>query len=266
MRKTEERKNHTEIWEEEEKKPMGLSVLGKPNLGGIKSIIIVILFAGVAVLGLFLNIAGSQQEKLSQQLASQTEQLDRQQLLIDELRKNLTDQESHKPVPIVTSDTILHQLNSLQELVTQEYIYTNSDRSQSYAKWIFDWKRPFSDTSILVTYDGRIKAGIEFDKIQVDVNEESRTITVTLPASVVLDNNIPQETIQVLDVQNGLFNSVTFDDYNGFIADQKIIMKQKAIDQGLLEKADAEARKTIETFLSLMPEINTEDGYKLIVN
>ena len=93
MRKTEERKNHTEIWEEEDKKPMGLSVLGKPNLGGIKSIIIVILFAGVAVLGLFLNIAGSQQEKLSQQLASQTEQLDRQQLLIDELRKNLTDQE-----------------------------------------------------------------------------------------------------------------------------------------------------------------------------
>ena len=164
------------------------------------------------------------------------------------------------------SDTILHQLNSLQELVTQEYIYTNSDRSQSYAKWIFDWKRPFSDTSILVTYDGRIKAGIEFDKIQVEVNEESRTITVTLPDSVVLDNNIPQETIQVLDVQNGLFNSVTFDDYNGFIADQKIIMKQKAIDQGLLEKADAEARKTIETFLSMMPEINTEDGYKLIVN
>ena len=141
MRKTEEQKNHTEIWEEEEKKPMGLSVLGKPNLGGIKSIIIVILFAGVAVLGLFLSIAGSQQEKLSQQLASQTEQLDRQQLLIDELRKNLTDQESHKPVPIVTSDTILHQLNSLQELVTQEYIYTNSDRSQSYAKWIFDWMK-----------------------------------------------------------------------------------------------------------------------------
>ena len=81
-----------------------------------------------------------------------------------------------------------------------------------------------------------------------------------------MDNNIPQETIQVLDVQNGLFNSVTFDDYNGFIADQKIIMKQKAIDQGLLEKADAEARKTIETFLSMMPEINTEDGYTLIVN
>ena len=72
MRKTEERKNHTEIWEED-KKPMGLSVLGKPNLGGIKSIIIVILFAGVAVLGLFLSIAGSQQEKLSQQLASQTD-------------------------------------------------------------------------------------------------------------------------------------------------------------------------------------------------
>ena len=102
-------------------------------------------------------------------------------------------------------------------------------------------------------------------EIKVEVNQETRTIIVTLPDSKITDNNIPQESIVVVEAKDGLFNEVTIDDYNSFISEQKIIMEQKAVERGLLEKADKEARKAIQTFLTLMPEVNGEDGYKLVV-
>lgn len=103
------------------------------------------------------------------------------------------------------------------------------------------------------------------NEVQIDINEDTRTITVTLPDSKIMDNNIPQESITVVEVKNGLFNEITFDDYNAFISEQKIIMEQKAIDRGLLETADKEARETIQAFLSVMPGMTGEDAYTLIV-
>lgn len=159
--------------------------------------------------------------------------------------------------PVITSDQIREQISSVSELVTQRYVYTNAARRETSKTWLWGWTLPFSDTSILVTYDGEVKAGIDFSAIQVDVNEDTRTITVTLPHSKVVNNNIPQETINVLEVKNNLFNEVTFDDYNAFISAEKPIMQEKAIEMGLLDDADREAEAIIRAFLSLLPGIGS---------
>jgi len=119
---------------------------------------------------------------------------------------------------------------------------------------------PLSDSSLLVMYDGEIKAGINFSGITVDVNQDERIITVALPKSTVLNNNIPQEAIEVLEVKNSLFNEISFDDYNDFIASQKPAAEQKAIELGLLDDADREAQAIVRAFLNLIPGIDT---YKL---
>lgn len=221
-------------------------------------LIALVLIVCVAILFTSLN-ANRQEQKRMQ------EQLERQNLVIDSLEKKQGEIDTSKSIPVITSETVKSELGSLQELVTQEYIYTNADKREQDAKWIFGWSRPFSNSSLLLTYDGSIKAGIDMSKIQVDVNEETRTITVTLPASEITDNNIPQESITVVEVKDGLFNEVTLDDYNNFISEQKIIMEEKAIERGLLTKADEEARKTIKTFLTLMPGMEGEDAYKLVI-
>ena len=144
-----------------------------------------------------------------------------------------------------------------------EYIYTNADRRTDNVKWLFNWTRPFSGTSLLVTYDGSIKAGVDLSEVQVVVDEEARKITITLPPSRITDNNILQESITVVEVKNGLFNEVTFDDYNTFISEQKVIMESKAIERGILEKASEEARKSIEAFLAPLPGLTGKDAYSL---
>ena len=96
--------------------------------------------------------------------------------------------------------------------------------------------------------------------MKIDVNEDRRTITITLPPSEIISNEIPQGSINVLEVKDGLFNKVTFDDYNEFISAEQEAMAQKVTERGLLADADAEARTVIRSALNLLPGI---DSYKL---
>lgn len=186
-----------------------------------------------------------------------------QETLIDSLQSNLEDLLNiEEAKPIITSDQITEQLGTISELVTQKYIYTRAARETTNKTWMWDWTMPFSDTSLLVMYDGEVKAGINFSAIKVDVNEDSRTITVTLPQSTIVNNNIPQESIEVLEVKESLFNEITLTDYNDFIASQKPVAEDKAIEMGLLADADREAQAIVKAFLNMIPGIST---YKLVV-
>lgn len=193
-----------------------------------------------------LEAKNSEQESLIESLQSDLENF----LNIEDAR------------PVVTGDQIEEQLGAISELVTQKYIYTRAARETSNKTWMWDWTMPFSDTSLLVMYDGEVKAGINFSAVKVDVNEDERTITVTLPPSTIVNNNIPQESIEVLEVKESLFNEITFSDYNDFIASQKPAAEEKAIEMGLLADADREAQTIVKAFLNLIPGVS---DYKLIV-
>lgn len=221
----------------------------------------------VLTLGLLLWSSFRHQAQLEEKYEEQVRQLEQQKQVIAALSARNDELNAQKTISVITSDTIRQQLNSLGDLVTQQYIYTNADKKESSEKWLWGVKRPFSGKTIIITYDGVIKAGIDLSKITVDVDDNARTITVTLPPSTITDNNIPQETIETVEVKDGLFNKVTVDDYNDFVSEQKPVMEQKAIRQGLLERADEEALTAVTSLLSAMPGIGTGEGeYRLIVS
>lgn len=233
--------------------------------------------AAVLILAVWLVHTHSENQKLAAALteaeqklelredvqAALEEQKKEQDSLIRELQGqvaellNVQEQE-----PVITRDQIEEQLASLGELVTQRYIYTNAARREDSKTWLMDWTLPFSDSSLLVTYDGEIKAGIDISDIRVSVNEDRREITVTLPPSRVTDNTIPQESISVLVAKDGLFNKITFEDYNQFIAAEKPAMEEKAVEMGLLSQADREAREAVRALLELIPGM---DSYRLSI-
>lgn len=223
-----------------------------------KVLVVVVLAIAFLITAMLLNSSRKRQREIE-------EQLKRQNALVEALQEKKGIEDAKEEV-VITSDTLKEQLNGIRELVTQEYIYTNADKRESTEKWLWGIDRPFSGNSLLVTYDGTIKAGVDLSQVDISVDEETRTITVTLPPSKITDNNIPQESIEVVEVKNGLFNDVTFDNYNEFIAEQKVVMEKKAIDQGLLTKADEEARNAVTAVLSLVPGVGTGEGeYKLEV-
>ena len=231
--------------------------------------LIVWLLVVLLVLALifFLRLAHKRQEELTQEMEKQNQQMEYQEQLIIALRESSgMNKDNDKSIPVITSDTIKEQLSSIQELVTQEYIYTNSDKGEDLDEWIFGWDRPFSEKSYIVTYDGTIKAGINLSDAVVEVDEESHTITIILPPSKITDNNVPQESVVTHNIKNGLFNDVTYEDLNNLVAQGKIRMEVKAVERGLLTKADEEARTLVKSFLSLIPGIGSGEGeYTLIV-
>ena len=150
-------------------------------------------------------------------------------------------------VPIITREILDNEITSLSELVTKKYWYRNATQKDEAKKWLWGADMPFSDIQFVALYDGYIKAGIDLKDVKFDVNQNTKVITITMPKSQILDHNIPQETINVLQVKNNLFNSVSFNDYNRFISSEKNVMAETAIGQGILTEADEEAKNIIET-------------------
>ena len=163
--------------------------------------------------------------------------------------------------PVVTSDLLGEQLRSVQELTTVAYYYTNMGRFENQVDF-YGWKVPFTTKSFIVSYDGVIKAGVNLEEVSVEVNEESKTVTVTLPESKILSHEIPEDSLEVFDESDNIFNRISIEDYAGFTKDQKDKMEQRAIDNGLLTSANEKARAAVTSFLSLLPEM---DIYTLTV-
>ena len=167
--------------------------------------------------------------------------------------------QGQEPEPVVTGDLLGEQLRSIQELGTVAYYYTNMGRFENQVDF-YGWKVPFTTKSFIVSYDGVIKAGVDLSEVAVQIDEESKTVTVTLPAGKILSHEIPEDSIQVFDESSNIFNSITIEDYTGFTAEQKSILEQRAIDNGLLAEAEEKAQAAVEAFLSLAPGM---DAYAL---
>lgn len=217
---------------------------------GLAALVLLLLTA------VLLGRSWTRQRELSRQMALQED-------LIAALQKEEPEEDGglvHEAEPLITGQQVREELASLQELVTKEYLYTNADQYQNQSQvTIRDWdiNIPLTGKSFLLAYDGRIKAGVDLSRTEIQVDEERRTITVTLPASEILSHEIFEDDIRVFDEKDSLFNKITIDNYNEFVAEQKKVMEQKAVDLGLLTEADQEARSSVNAFLSIMPGMDS---------
>lgn len=159
--------------------------------------------------------------------------------------------------PIITRAVLEEQMTSLSELVTKKYWYRNATESKEAKEWLWGVTMPLSDIRFVAMYDGSITAGIDLKEVKFSINQQTKTITVTIPKSKIFDHNIPQETINVIVSQDNLFNKISFNDYNRFISSEKGVMEETAIGQGILNEADQEAKEIIKAFLEKVPGIDT---------
>lgn len=213
-----------------------------------------VLLICVAGLGWSLWTSHQQQKELEKQL---------------EMYRTMQIEPEEKPegivkeaAPVITSDTVNEKLNSLSELVAKEYLYTNADQFENNLE-VKGFNIPFTTKSFTVAYDGRITASVDLSQAQVTVEEDNRKITITLPASQIMSNEIFEDSVRVFNEKDNLFNKITIDNYNEFVVKQKEAMEEKAIEMGVLTGADEEARAMVESFLSVLPGMTGEDAYTL---
>lgn len=148
--------------------------------------------------------------------------------------------------PEITSSLIYNKLVSAMELTTLKYHYTNMGHFENQNTF-YGYKVPFTSKEFIVSYEGLINAGIDLNKMKVNVGDKS--IEVRIPAAEILSHEIYEDSLKVYDERESIFNRIDIEDYNDFSKDQKSEIEKKAIKKGLLKEADEESKRAIEEIL-----------------
>ena len=194
----------------------------------IKFVIILVILL-VIVLAVFIKGYISAKEKYESQIEELKEENERLSDPIVQYEVASRD---------VSIEQIESKIRDIGELATVEYLYTDAGKFEDPAVW-FGKEIPFSFTtkSFIAKWDGVIKAGIEIDKVTAELNELNKEIIVYIPEAKILSHEIDNDSIETLDEKNGWFNSIKIDDIKEFDAISKDAMEQRAIENGLLDKA-----------------------------
>ena len=158
----------------------------------------------------------------------------------------------------ITSDLLSQQIQGISELASVEYNYTNMEKYENQATF-YGWKVPFTTKSFILSYDGKIKAGIDMSLVEVHMS--GKNINISIPEAKILSHEIDEKSIEVFDETKNIFNQISITDYNQFAIDQKESMENKAKEKGLLEEAQNKAQETIKTFVESM--YSSDDEYKI---
>lgn len=161
----------------------------------------------------------------------------------------------------MTSDLLSQQIQSISELAVVEYNYTNMGKFENQATF-YGWKVPFTTKSFIISYDGKIKAGI--DMSLVEVNIKGKKININVPESKILSHEIDEKSIEIFDETKNIFNQISITDYNQFAIDQKDKMETSVKEKGILKEAQEKVEKVITSFIKSSYQLS--DDYEIQFN
>ncbi len=188
-------------------------------------------------------------------------QISELELTIEQLKQKIQDLIDNpiivNPVaPEINLDKIRSEIRDIAELATTEYFFTNAAEF-SESKKLVNWDIPFTEKSFMLKWDGMIKAGVSLENIGIQVVGEEKKIIVTLPKSQILTYEVDYDSVEVLDEHDGLFNPVTVTDKNKFDIQTEAEMLERAIENGILEKAQKNAEIILSGLLISDPAISS---------
>lgn len=158
--------------------------------------------------------------------------------------------------PAYDSSSVFERIQQIQELSLVQYNYTGVVGFKDN-KTLADIDIPFTKKFFLVKFDGLIKAGINLEEIKLDIDQETNSASVTLPAATIMQNSIDEKSLTVYDQSMNILNPIKIEDYNNAISDEKDLMEKKAIEKGILEQSDTQAKLLLTSLL-------TELGFETI--
>ena len=137
-------------------------------------------------------------------------------------------------------------------MTTQAAYYTNVQVIRN-ERTVFGIAVPFTQNQYIYSYDGIIKAGIDFSKVSAVANEIDQTITVKLPHAYITSNDVDENSLEIYDEERNIFTPLKLEDIQASREMMKAEAAETAIGNGILEEAEMNARQLIENFLKTDP-------------
>ena len=210
----------------------------------------------IVLLAIFFKGRSSATEKYEDVVADLKQQVTELEEQIRNAPSTWTDQ----PTKEITVDLIKSEIKNIGEFATIEYLYTDAGKFED-VKQAWGINIPFTSKSFIMKWDGIIKAGINIEKIIIEINDAKKEIIVHIPNAEILSHEIDSEGIEILDEKDGLFNEVTVENTVQFEVTSKVAMEERAIENGILDKAFENAKEIIEKLIN--NDVVREQGYTI---
>lgn len=184
--------------------------------------------------------------------------------IADDLKQEL--EKVTNPVVEVDAEQVEAEIRSISELATIEYKYTNVGVFSGEIDFDFDWlngkKIPFTGKEAVISMDGTIKAGIDFSKVKVVCDDAKKTVTVKLPPSQYLSNELDESSLKTIIDEQSVFNKLKQEDHNHLRKQIKETAVEYADKNNILGQADERAKTMIKDILEAIP--NLKGNYEIV--
>lgn len=147
-------------------------------------------------------------------------------------------------------------LENIGELATQAGYFTTV-QTISKSRNVLGIEVPGTQSNYVYSYDGTIKAGIDFADIEKEIDPLNRVIRIRFPEFRILSTEIDDDSFTLYNDGANLFTSLKLEDVNRGNAELKKNAQETAVRNGLLENARANAEVLIRGLLAGMYDLNT---------
>lgn len=148
-------------------------------------------------------------------------------------------------------------LEDIGELVTQVGHYT-SVQVDKEARDLWGLTLPFTQSKYIYSYDGEVKASIDFAAVTIDIDEDAKKISIHIPEEVKLDVYVDPTSMEIYDESKNIFTPLSLDRTNSALREMEAEVREKALANGIDTSAISNAKLLLQTLVSTA--INTE-GY-----
>lgn len=140
-------------------------------------------------------------------------------------------------------------LKDVGELATQSGYFTVVNVIDDSVE-LWGWSVPLTASKYIFSYDGTVKAGLDFAKLQYKVNELTKEIVVSLPEMEILSVELQEDSLVIYDESHNIFTPLGLNDIQEARLTMVDEIRKRALENGLLEQAASNAQKLISGFLS----------------
>ena len=157
-----------------------------------------------------------------------------------------------KSEPTIISKATLEKVINVSDLSTFEAIYNG-------VAAVANEEKP-ENIDYYVSYEAKVKAGIDFELVEVEVNETDKVITVTLPEVKITDVDVDIASLDYIFMNNKAnTQTVSEQAYKKCIKD---VTKESNSTDEIYESARQNARNIVEALISPFVE-QLDSEYKL---
>jgi len=164
----------------------------------------------------------------------------------------------------ISAHTVVKEILPIGEYASLAYHYTSVVKDIN-AKDIKGWTIPFTTRKYIFTFDGKIKLGIDGNKIHVEEvieeDAEEPLIRIYLPPIKILSHEVIDDSIEIFEQSQTIFNELKIADAFNVTADRKHEMEEKVMSGEAVKEAEISTEQHLGTLIKSLPGIKGK--YKL---